>query len=139
MVRRIRTEETFQESDEHFRYLSEAAFEAIIIHKQGMLLEANEQFYETFGYESHELLGKQIIQLIVAPESIETVMRQISTGATAPYEAIGVKRDGTRFSMEISAKPMEYNGSIVRVGAIRDISERKKTEEALNCSAEPSA
>jgi PAS domain S-box-containing protein len=130
-VRRARTEETSQERDKHFRYLSEAAFEALIIHKQGILLEANEQFYETFGYESHELLGKQIIPLIVAPESIETVMRQISTGATAPYEAIGVKRDGTRFSMEISAKPMEYNGSIARVGAIRDISERKKTEETL--------
>ena len=66
---RVRTAKPSKQTDYHFRYLSEAAFEAIVIHKDGVLLEANEQFYEMFGYEARELLGRQIVPLIIAPES----------------------------------------------------------------------
>ena len=128
---RVRTAKPSTPTDVHFRTLSEAAFEAIVIHRDGVLLEANEQFYEMFGYEARQLLGRQIVPLIIAPESIESVRKQIRSGATVSYEATGLKRDGTTLPLEIRAKPVEYNGEMVRVGAIRDISERKRTEEAL--------
>ena len=125
------SEETLRESEERFRQLSESAFEAIVIHEKGVLKRANDQFFKTFGYESSELLGKQVLQLLVASESQEFIQKQINTGATTPYESIGLRKDGTRFPMEIRTREIEYQGRPARVGAIIDISERKKMEEAL--------
>ena len=118
-------------SEERFRLLSEAAFEAIVIHEEGVLLSANDQYFKMFGYEPGEALGKEMISLTIAPEVLEFVKKQIETGSLGPYESIGLRKDGTRFPMELRARKMEYKGRIVRFGAIRDITERKKAEEAL--------
>jgi PAS domain S-box-containing protein len=131
IANRKRAEEALRGSEERFRLLSEAAFEGIIIHEGGILLKANDQYFEMFGYEPHELLGRQVIPMTVAPESIEFVRKQVSSGSTTPYEALGLRKDGTKFPMELHAKPMEYQGRAVRVSAIRDIGERKQAEEAL--------
>jgi PAS domain S-box-containing protein len=56
---------------------------------------------------------------------------QIATGGLGPYESIGLRRDGTKFPMEIRVREMEYQGRKVRVAAIMDITERKRAEEAL--------
>jgi PAS domain S-box-containing protein len=124
-------EETLRESEERFRHLSEAAFEAIAIHEGGVLLRANDQYFEMFGYEPQELLGKQVIPIAVAPEARELVHRQVSSGSTGPYETIGLRKDGTKFPIEIRAREMQHEGRKARVAAIRDITERKRGEEAL--------
>lgn len=125
-----------RESEERFRRFSMAAFEAIIIHEGGILLGANDQYYEMFGYRPEELLGKQALPLTAAPEAIEFLRRQIATGGVGPYESIGLKKDGTKFPMEIRAREWEYEGRKVRVAAITDITERKQAEEALRESEE---
>jgi len=133
---RKRAEEALGESEARFRHLSEAAFEAIVTHDKGLVLEANDQFYAMFGYRADELLGKQTIIKIVAPEAREFMKKQIEIGALGPYESIGVRKDGTRFPMEIRVRESEFKGRPVRVGAIMDITERKKAEEALRESEE---
>jgi PAS domain S-box-containing protein len=136
---RKQAEEALRDSEERFRRLSEAAFEAIAIHEGGVVLSANDQFFEMFGYEPDELLGKQIIPLIVAPEAGEFMRKQIATGGLGPYESIGLREDGTKFPIEIQVREMEYEGRKVRVGAIMDITERKQAEEALRRSLEETA
>ncbi len=127
-------EELLHESEERFRLLSEAAFEAIIIHKDGVLLKANDQFFNMFGYKPKELLGIQVIPKIIAKESVEFVKKQIESRTSTPYEAIGEKRDGVRFPIVAHAKPIKYQGREVRVVAIRDLSYHKKAEQALRKS-----
>jgi PAS domain S-box-containing protein len=131
LAQRKRAEEALRESEDQSRRLSEAAFEAIIIHDGGILLSTNNQYCEMFGYEPQELLGKQVMPLTIAPDSIETVRREIAAGGKGPYEAIGQKKDGTRFPMEIRVRMTEYKGRAARVAAIMDITERKRTMEAL--------
>jgi PAS domain S-box-containing protein len=131
LAERERTQEALRESDERFRSLSGAAFEAINIHDGGVLLDANEQYYAMFGYEPEELLGKQVMTLTIAPEAIEAVKKEIATGGVGPYEATGLRKDGTRLPMEIRVREMEYKGRKVRVAAIMDITERKQAEQAL--------
>jgi PAS domain S-box-containing protein len=130
------SEEALQESEERFRHLAAAAFEAIIIHEKGIIVSANDQFYEMFGYEPEELLGKEALPLTVAPEAIESMRKKIAAGSLEPYESIGLKKDGTKFPMEIRAREMEYRGRKARVAAIRDITERRRAEEALRESEE---
>ena len=131
---RKQAEEELRKSEEQFRRLTEAAFEAIAIHAKGVLLRANEQYYKMFGYKPDELLGKDVLQLVLATESRELVKRQISSGSTGHYEAIGVRKDGTKFPIEVRAREIEYEERKVRVAAIMDVTEHKLAEEALRKS-----
>ncbi len=118
-----------KKSEARFRILSEAAWEAVIIHDQGVLLQANQQFFNMFGYEIDELNGKQIIPLTAAPESIELINKHMASGSKGPYDATGLRKNGSKFPMEIRARAMEYYGKTASVVAIRDISARKKAEQ----------
>ncbi len=135
-IRRKDEAKAMRENEKRIRLLSESAFEALVIHEEGLLIEANDQFFKMFGYEEQELLGKQVIPLIVAPESIEFMKEQIRSGVKTPYDSMGIRKDGTKFPMEINARPVEYQGRTVRVGAIRDLSERKRAEQTLRESEE---
>jgi PAS domain S-box-containing protein len=129
-------ENSLRESEERFRVLSEAAYEAIAIHEEGVLLNANDQYFKMFGYEPGEALGKQILSMTVAPEAMEFTKQQVATGALGPYESIGVRKDGTRFPIQIRARNVVYEGRHVRFAAIDDITSRKVAEEALRRSEE---
>ncbi len=133
---RKRTEDDLSESEERFRQLAEASFEGIGIHEGGVLLEANNQYFEMFGYEKEELLGKQVIPLTVAPESEDYIKSQLASASLKPYEAIGMRKDGTKFPTEIQVRNLKYRGRNVRVAAIKDITERKLAQEALRESEE---
>jgi PAS domain S-box-containing protein len=124
-------EQALQESEERFRRFSAAAFEAIIIHDEGILISANDQYYEMFGYEPEELMGKQAMMLTVATEAIDAIKKEIATGGMGPYESIGIKKDGTKFPIEIRVREWKYEGRKVRVAAIMDITERKHAEKML--------
>ena len=127
-------EKSLRETEERFRILSEAAFEAIAIHEGGVLISANDQYFKMFGYDPDEAIGKQMMSMTIAPEAIDFATKQIATDSLEPYESIGVRKDGTRFPMEVRGRKMDYKGRIVRFGAIVDITERKQSEEALRSS-----
>lgn len=124
------SEEALRESEERFRLLSESTFEGIVIHDKGRILEANKTLAGMFGYELDELIGRSGLDLLT-PESREIVLQHILSGSEEPYEAVGIKKDGTHFPVEIRPKTTTYKGCTVRVGAIRDMTEHKLTEKAL--------
>jgi diguanylate cyclase (GGDEF)-like protein/PAS domain S-box-containing protein len=134
ITERNKVEEALRVSEERFRLLSEAAFEAIVIHEEGVLLNANDQYFKMFGYEPGEALGKEMISVTFVPEVLEFVKKQVATGSMGPYETIGLRKDGTRLPIEIRVRKMDYKGRIVRFGAIRDITERKQAEDKLRKS-----
>jgi len=120
-----------QESEERFRNLAEGAFEAIVLHKKGVILDANNQYYEMFGYHPEELAGMDAISLTATPESVEKIRTQISKDSSGSYEVTGVKKDGTKFPMEIRIKSTRHKGQEVRMGVIRDLTEQKQSEKVL--------
>jgi PAS domain S-box-containing protein len=125
-----------RESEEHSRLLAEAAFDALAIHDGGVLLSANRQYFEMFGYRPEELLGRPVVPLTVAAEAREFMERQIAAGGLGPYESVGMRKDGTTFPMEIRVRETHYGGRQVRVGALRDLTEHKLIEQALRQRAE---
>ncbi|MDQ3302229.1 MAG: PAS domain S-box protein, partial [Actinomycetota bacterium] len=130
VTERRRAEEALHESEERFRGLADATFEGIAIIDRGWILEINRAFAELFGYEPREILGKKSSDF-VAPESRELVRRNIEANLEEPYEAVGLKKDGARFDVEIHGRMSAYQGRAVRVSAIRDITERKEAERKL--------
>ena len=126
-----RAEQSLRESEEQLRYLSAATVEGIVIHDNGVLLEANDQFCRMFGYEPDEIIGKQIIPMIVTPESAEIAREHMRNDSEEPYEVTAARKDGGTFPIEIHIKPMIYRGRKVRMGAVRDLSAREAVEMAV--------
>jgi PAS domain S-box-containing protein len=127
---RKRAEEARQESELRFRQLADAAFEGLVVHDNGTVLEVNQAFCQMYGYDRAELIGRSAYKL-TAPESRDLVREKITTGDQRPYEALALRRDGTTFWMELMGRPLTYQGHVAHVAAIRDITERKRAEEAL--------
>jgi PAS domain S-box-containing protein len=130
------TENSLRQSEERFRLLSQATFEGILIHKDGVLLFANDQFFKMFDYKAKDLLGKQVLPTLIAPESSQFIKKQIRAGTSTPYEVTGRKKNGSAFPILVHAKSMEYQDNEVRVAAIRDLSDQRRAESALRKSEE---
>ena len=122
---RKEAEEKLRDSEERFRGLSEAAFEAILVHDGGRIVDVNHALCELSGYSWHELVGRDGFELI-ATEYREAVYRNLLSEYTGVYEIECVRRDGGRIPCEIQARSFPYRGKVLRVVAVRDISERKK-------------
>jgi PAS domain S-box-containing protein len=127
---RKRTEHALQESEDRLRRFFQAAFEGIVIHQAGRILDANESYASMFGYSLSELIGKHILDL-TAPESLAWVRSRALGGHEEPYEAVGLRKDGSTFPGEFHGKAIRYHGELVRVTAVRDLTERKRAEEQL--------
>lgn len=80
-----------------------------------------------FGYRPGELIGRSLWEL-VAGESRDQIARNMQTGVNGPYEATGLRKDGTTFPGEVVVRPYRYRGKDVRLVAGRDITARKHLE-----------
>jgi PAS domain S-box-containing protein len=137
LTSRKRAEEALRQSEERFRTFSEATFEGIVLSEQGRILDCNEQFARMTGYERSELVGKPIEPLIL-PEDRRRVLDSILAGFESVTEHRLVRKNGTIGVVEGHGKTLPYEGRGRRYAAIRDITERKRAEEALKRSEENS-
>jgi PAS domain S-box-containing protein len=119
-----------KESDSRFRTLQEASFGGIGLHYQGEILDANKGLSDITGFSYEELLGMDGVNL-VAPESRDIVREKINTGYEKPYDVLGIRKDGTRYNLEIHGRNLPYKGKVIRVTEFRDITERKQNEEKI--------
>lgn len=120
-------EEALRASELRYKLLTEATFDGIAIHDQGVLLEVNPGLERMFRYEPGELIGRSILDLVSA-ESRERVVANMREGVTGPYEAIGRRKDGSTFPGEVVVRPYHFCGREVRLVAGRDITERRHLE-----------
>ena len=130
VVQRQRAVEAMRESEYRFRTLAGATFEGIGISEGSVVIDANEQLASMFGLERDDLLGKAMMDM-VAPEFRDFVLALMREGATGPYEHRALRKDGTTFPVEVRARMLELNGRLLRVAAIRDITDRTLAEENL--------
>lgn len=131
LTERKRHQQELQESEQRFRTLAEAAFEAIVIHNNGTIIEANKAATELFQYRYDELIQSNIFDLIQDSQK-HIVAQKTLRLSEEPYETTCVRKDGTFFDVEVQARYVPYQGGMFRVAAIRDISERKKIERLKN-------
>jgi diguanylate cyclase len=123
-------QERLRESEERFRRLSDATFEGILIHEGGKILDTNQSLAKTFGIDLADMNGHVVLDLL-APESREAAMRNMVADLSEPYEAVGLRSDGSRFPIEIHPKNLPYQGRRVHVVAVRDTTERKRAEAQI--------
>ncbi|HWG96553.1 MAG TPA: PAS domain S-box protein [Nitrospira sp.] len=127
IAERKHVEEAVRDSELRYKLLTEATFDGIAIHNQGILIEVNAGLGRIFGYGPGELIGRSLWDL-VADESRDLVLANMQNGVNGPYEAMGRRKDGTTFPGEVVVRPCRYRGKEVRLVAGRDITERKHLE-----------
>ncbi len=139
-----RTRDGLQESEDKFRKISDIANDAIIIiDEEGKIYFWNKTAEEIFGYTSQEALGKGL-ELIIPRKyrdaHKEGFNRFITTGkrriTAKRLELKAIGKDKPEFPVEISLSAVKMQGKWNAIGIIRDITERKKMEEALRKSRE---
>src|ERR1700685_1207580 len=122
-----------------YRALLEAAPDAIIVvDRSAAIVLVNAQAEKLFGYSRNELIG-QPARILVSENFRDQHSHQHSRflaapqerPATAGFELFGLRKDGTEFPIEIRLSPLDTKEGVLVSSAIRDISERRRTEEDL--------
>ncbi|HAR95364.1 MAG TPA: hypothetical protein DCR97_05300 [Deltaproteobacteria bacterium] len=135
-----RAEKELRESEERFRILVEPAPEAIFVQTDGVLVYANPAMIKLLGAtEPEEILGKEVFTW-VTPEHHESVRARMSaqskTGAFPPIDREYIRIDGSRVSVETTAVGIKFKNVDSHLVFVRDVTERKRAEEALRQSEE---
>lgn len=118
--------------------LENAADGIITINDHGVIVSVNRACEEIFGYNQHELIGKNIKILMVEIDSVKHdnyIKNFLSTGIGKIIgigrEVIAVRKDGEIFPVDLSIGHIQYENGGFFTGIIRDISERKTAEKDL--------
>ncbi|MEK8017693.1 MAG: PAS domain S-box protein [Candidatus Parabeggiatoa sp.] len=128
-----------KQADLQFRQLLESAPDAmVIVNEQGRIVIVNAQTEKLFGYQRTALLGQPLEILI--PERLRTTHHDHKTHyfnhpdrrpMGIGLELYALRHDGSEFPVEISLSPIETADRFLVSSTIRDITERKQTEDTL--------
>ena len=131
---RKQVEEALQESEEKYRLLFEAETDAILVldAESKRFNDANNSALNMLGYSREEFLTLRLRDITAEPEESEKTLQKILTGElTRVPERYYRKKDGTVFPVEVSAGTFNLKGRQIVIGAVRDISKRKKADQKL--------
>ena len=126
-----KAESALRESEERFRLLSDVTMEGILIHEQGVTHDLNQSLSKLLGYEPDELIGKNILELCVYEDDKKLVRENIVKEYAKPYVVRAIKKNGEIFFAEVEARNIKTKMGYLRVTAVRDITLRIQTENAL--------
>jgi two-component system, cell cycle sensor histidine kinase and response regulator CckA len=129
------SDNALREAEEQYRQVVERASDGIVIHTGQKVVFANPAFAAMSGYSPAELVGIECLKL-VRPEQHEVIAdraRRRFAGEEVPndYALDLVRKDGTLFSVEVRASAVTYRNEPHQLVILRDVTERKRAEEAL--------
>ncbi len=123
----------------HLDLLSRFANDIILlIDNEGDIVAANEKACTRYGYSREEMIGLPVDQLRAAgaPASMSHRLSEIELDGGKIFESLHVTRSGEEFPVEVSGRRISVDGAFYVQAIIRDISERRKSEEVLHRSEE---
>jgi PAS domain S-box-containing protein len=114
----------------------------------GNIVEANAATEATFGYSAEEMVGRELAELMIPPGRLREdhrrgLRRYMGTGASRivghPVELTAMRADGSTFPVELAVTRPDLPGPALFCGYVRDVTERRRAELALQGMAEEQA
>jgi diguanylate cyclase (GGDEF)-like protein/PAS domain S-box-containing protein len=126
-----------QELEARYHGLLEAAPDAmVIVNQRGAIVLLNVQAEKQFGYRRDELVGQKVKNIIPEGFAERLIADATRTAADALAQQIGTgielqgrRKDGSEFPIEIMLSPLQVPEGVLVTAAIRDITQRKKSED----------
>jgi two-component system cell cycle sensor histidine kinase/response regulator CckA len=132
--------QSLQESEGKFSAIASTAADAIVVmDNKGIITYWNLAAERIFGYAVEETLGREL-HSVIAPARYRAAykkgLEKFRENGQGPavgnaLEFIARRKDGTEFPIEVSTSTIPIEGEWHAVGIVRDISERRKTEQEL--------
>ncbi len=134
-------EEALRESEANYRLLFSAESDAIVVVDAETMgiVDANEAALSLYGYQRDELLGLRALELSAEPEKTAAHIKKVALGKPSevfpgPAQRLHKRKNGMTFPAEISSGVYALENRQIVCTIIRDITERKRMEKALETS-----
>jgi PAS domain S-box-containing protein len=141
ITERRQAEEARGESEARRKAILESSMDCIItMDHKGLVVDWNPAAENTFGYSQAETIGRNMADLIIPERYREKhsqgLARYLTSGEGRMLgqrlELSAERRDGTEFPIELTITRIESKGAAMFTGYLRDITDRKKTENRLS-------
>jgi PAS domain S-box-containing protein len=137
ITERKRSENALRASEAQYRAIFEAATDALqLLDARHRVVDVNRAYERMYGKRREDVIGKGIEELVPAAfraERMALVDRALA-GEMAELQSTGFREDGTPFDMEVRCIPFEHRGERHVLGIARDITGRRRAEDALRAS-----
>jgi PAS domain S-box-containing protein/putative nucleotidyltransferase with HDIG domain len=137
---RRRAEEALRESEEKYRQLVERATDGIAIVQDSVFKYINPRTAELGGFSLEELIDAPFSRYLATEDMAfleSTYSRDLGDpDASAIFEATVKRKDGTKISVELNTGPITYGGRRANLVILRDVSDRRRTEDELGRTLE---
>ncbi len=139
VTERKATENALRESEARLRTIVDTAVDAIVvIDEEGLIQSANLATERLFGFETHEVVGRNISMLMPRADRISHdnhISKFLRTGRAkiigVGREVQGVRKDGSLFPLDLAVAEWRTDGKRFFTGIMRDITLRKKREDQV--------
>ena len=127
-------ERTLEDRERKFRDIFNSTNEAIFIHDmKGQFLEVNQAACQSLGYSKEELLQLTVMDIEAQEQSqlVPFKIQDVEQDGHLSFEGMHLKKNGRSFPVEVSSRMIEYEGHPCILSVARDLTERKRYEQAL--------
>src|SRR5271166_5524773 len=134
ITERKQAEDELRASEERFRsFVDHATDGFFLFDERQALLDVNRQACESLGYSREEMIGMHPgdFDAHLDEASIARIGEDVTSGETVTCETLHRHKDGTVFPVEVRARQFQQGAHRFRLSLVRDITERKRTEEVL--------
>ncbi len=137
-LRRTLAEQALRASEQELKIVTENMTDLVsMTDVEGRIIYVSGSYRQLLGYEKDELLGKAVFEIVFEedlPEVLAKFQKAIATGENDSVDYRAVKKDGTIIWLETLGNLLFDNDGLVNgaIFSIRDITDRKRFEEALS-------
>ena len=112
-----------REAVERMRKFMAASTEGIVFHESGQIVDVNPPLLQMVGYSYDEVIGQNPLIFMAADAQAEAIAAMALSRETS-YESVLIHKDGWRIPVQFTPRNLLWDGKIIRMSVVRDMTER---------------
>ena len=124
-----------RDNEERMRKFAAITTEAIVLHRDGIIMDGNDALSRLVGYTINELRGTAILDY-VSPEVRLRALKNLRSESEDRHESVAVHKSGLHIPVEIEAKTMPGEDDSHRIVVLRDMTDRLQTRQRIDFLAQ---